>query len=200
MTLRRPLHCFKEKKKKKTQFCYSMVWGEKQRYENKIYFIAAECSMRKSDYFCCKLKFYFAGLLKVYCVWKEGAILLLKQERAISQQTHKKGVNVFAYFLGQHSLISDAWDREMPLSIHCIFSKTFPFVALFNLHFVVTKLRNSTLVVHPLYKSSLWNLKWPICLHITLFALFFLESTRDWWSGLADLEVNLAGDWGEDDQ
>lgn len=81
--------------------------------------------------------------------------MLLKQERAISQQTHKKGVNVFAYFLGQHSLISDAWDREMPLSIHCIFSKTFPFVALFNLHFVVTKLRNSTLVVHPLYKSSL---------------------------------------------
>lgn len=157
-------------RKKKGQFCYSILWGEKQRYENEIYFIAAECSMRKSDYYCHKLKFYFAGLLKVYCVWKERAILLLKQERA-SQQTHKKGVNVLAYFLGQHSLISDVCDREMPLSIHCIFSKIFPFVAFFNLHFVVTKLRNSTLVLHPLYKSSLWNLKWLVLLLITLFVI-----------------------------
>lgn len=78
--------------------------------------------------------------------------MLLKQERAISQQTHKKGVNVFAHFLGQHPFISDVCDREMSLSIH--FSKTFLFVPLFNLHFVVTKLRNSTLVLHPLYKSS----------------------------------------------
>lgn len=156
--------------------------------------------MRKSDYYCCKLKFYFAGLLKVYCVWKKRAILLLKQERTISQQTHKKDVNVFACFLEQHQLISDVCDREMPLSIHCIFSKTFPFVALFNLHFAVTKLRNSTSVLHPLYKSSLWNLKWPVCLHITLFALLFLRKTRDWWSDLADKEVNLTGHWGEDDQ
>lgn len=87
----------------------------------------------------------------------------------------------------------------MPLSIHCIFSKTFPFVSLFNFHFAVTKLRNSTSVLLPLYKSSLWNLKWPVCLHITLFTLLFLRKTRDWWSGLAGQEVNLTGHWGEDD-
>lgn len=61
--------------------------------------------MRKLDHYCGKWKFCFAGLLKVYCVWKERAILVLEQERSISQQTHRKGFNLFAYFLGQQLLV-----------------------------------------------------------------------------------------------
>lgn len=180
------------------------MWGQQQRYKNKIYFITDECSMRKSDYYCGKLKFYFAGLLKVYCVWKERAILLLEQERRISQQTHKKDFSVYAYFLGQQpSLISDVCKGETSLSIPCVFSETFHFVALLNIYFAVTKMRKSTWVLHPLYKSSLWNLKWPVrpllphCLHVSLFALLFLKKTRGWWAGLVDQEVNPAGRWGE---
>lgn len=160
--------------------------------------------MRKSDYYCGKLKFYFAGLLKVYCVWKERAILCLEQERRISQQTHKKGFSVYAYFLGQQPpLISAVCEGETSLSIHCVFSETFRFVALLNLYFAVTKMRKSTWVLHPLYKSSLWNLKWPVrpllplYLHISLFALLFLKKTWGWWAGLVDQEVNPAGCWGK---
>lgn len=179
------------------------MWGQKQRYKNKIYFITDKCSMRKSDYYCGKLKFYFAGLLKVYCVWKERAILLLEPERSISQQTHKKGFSVFAYFLRQQPLISDVCDGDMSLSIHCVFSKTFHFVAPFNLHFAVTKPRRSIWMFHPLYKSSLWNLKWllrpllPLCLHSSLFALLFLKKASGWWAGLVHQEVNPAGRGGE---
>lgn len=70
--------------------------------------------------------------------------MLLEQERSISQQTHKEGFSVFAYFLGQQPLISDVCDGKMSLSIHCVFSETFHFVAPFNLHFAVTKPRKST--------------------------------------------------------
>lgn len=146
----------------------------------KIYFIAAECSIRKSDYYCHKLKFYFAGLLKVYCVWKERELFCFWSRKELFHSKLTRKVLMFLLiFLG-----STRWFQmfviEMPLSIHCIFSKTFPFVAFFNLHFVVTKLRNSTLELHPLYKSSLWNLKWLVWLLITLFLYyyFFWENRR----------------------
>lgn len=91
----------------------------------------------------------------------------------------------------------------MSLSIHCAFSETFCFVATFNLRFAVTKTRKSTWVLHPLYKSSLWNLKWPVwpllplCLHISLLAFLFLRKTSNWWAGLTHQEANPAGHSGK---
>lgn len=116
-------------------------------------------------------KFIACERRELFCFWSRKELFHSKLTRKV--------LMFLLIFLG-----STRWFQmfviEMPLSIHCIFSKTFPFVAFFNIHFVVTKLRNSTLELHPLYKSSLWNLKWLVWLLITLFLYyyFFWENRR----------------------
>lgn len=159
--------------------------------------------MRKPDHYCGKWKFYFAGLLKGYCVWKKRAVLVLEQGRSISQQTHNKGFNLFVYFLGPQPLV------QMFVMERCLWAFTVlslrHFILLLPLIFVLQwpKQEKSTWVLHLLYKSSLWNLIWPawpllpLCWQISLLALLFLRQTSDWWPGLAHQEVNPARRWGE---
>lgn len=179
-----PIACYEEKSRdrriKYTSLLLNAAW------ENQT-IIVVNWSFTLLDYW----KFIVCERRELFCFWSRRELFHSKLTR--------KMLMFLLVFLG-NTIWFQMFVIERCLWVFTAFSPKRFLLLLSNLHFAVTKLRNSTSVLHPLYKSSLWNLKWPVCLHITLFALLFLRKTRDWWSDLADKEVNLTGHWGEDDQ